>query len=134
MRLVKLEAPVKTKHGDNQIEAVVEVPQYESIAELVQAGGGEEKVLAYFNKKVEQSAKAAATQIGPRESNTATPEQIVAKMQEAASTYNFAVARGRGTSSTTNKAKAESFDRLADIILKGNFSQEELLAALNGIK
>lgn len=131
MELVKIAAPVKTKHGENSVEGSVEVPQYSSLAEITQTAGGEDKVVAFFNKKIEQSAIAAARAVGPKSAATATADQIIATMQEVASKYNFAAARTRGSSE--NKQKAEKLDFIASIIRGGNYSQDDLLAALAGI-
>ncbi len=138
MKFIKPKKPITVNHkklrdaatenGTLTIAAEkVEIPQYESLAEYVQALKGDSNALAYINKKVENDTKA----LGRSALNTAEDTAVVDELytKTIAAMKNFTPDGDIGGASV--KTKAEQRDALKARLESGEtVSREELLAML----
>lgn len=133
MKFVKADKPVTTNHKDHgKIEVEVEVPQVESVEEAVQFCGGPDGFLAYFNGNLETSAKNGGRAFLRNIAKDANLEEVHGKARDLVKNYTPEAAATRGPSV---KAKAETLDKVAELVNSGReFTREELLAMLSAAR
>ena len=108
----------------------VEIPQYESLAEAVQAAGSEAKVLEYLNKSTKADAVSPVRLVGASFTLDNTDDEIIKKGREISSTFNPFTDRRKGEGV---KALADKFKEL-QTLASGGASDAELLALIRGGK
>lgn len=130
MKFVKADKPITAPShktlGELSIE--VEVPQVESMEELVQFCGGEQNAIDFFNGAIETNAKnggRAALRNAPADANV---EELKAKVIDLVRKYSPEASAERGPSKAK---KAESFDAVKALVESGqDFTREQLLELL----
>lgn len=144
MKFVEQEKPVSTKHdalGD--ISFKVEVPQAESMDEIVTMCGGVDAAKDFFNSQIATNAKnvarAHARTFTVPEKTELTDEKkaeliagIVKKGQDLSHDYSPAADTERGASKAK---KAAAFDDIAALVSSGqDFTREQLFEMLQKAK
>jgi hypothetical protein len=142
MKFVQQEKPVTTEHKPlGKIEFAVEVPQAETVEEVLTMVGGNENLIAFFNGQVATNAKNTARayargyDVAEGTDPTTFPtiiSSIVTKGQSLARDYSPATDTERGPSKAK---KAAAFDNIAALVQSGKeFTKEELFALLQQAK
>lgn len=134
MKLIKADKPLKTANETfGKVEISVEVPQYDSVSEFVNACGGEERALAVINGDVSTNAKnvgrafAREARLEENESKDAGLARVTAETQKRVREFTPET-QDRGISA--KKAK-ETMVSLKSALESGkDFSRDELLAML----
>lgn len=132
MRYVTAKKPVKTKHDvHGELKVNVEVPQLDSLDELVSFCGGDDKALDFVNGAIETGAKNAARVALSQSSATDSIEAIEKRARDKSHDY---VPGGSGERNYVQRAKAEAFDQLPDLLANAeNVSKEDLIAQMKAL-
>lgn len=129
MRFVASEKPITTKHAKlGELSVNVEVPQCDSMAEVVTYCGGEDAALAFFNSQIETNAKNGGRVVLRDLPDNANIDEAKVKVQNVVKEY----APRAGGDRTPGKAKkAAAFDEVAALVNSGQeFTREQLLELL----
>lgn len=142
MKYVLQEKPVTTNHEKlGKIEFQVEVPQAETIEEVLTMVGGNENLITFFNGQVATNAKNTARayargyEVAEGTAADTFPSlvsNIETKGQSLARDYSPATDTERGPSKAK---KAAAFDNIAALVQSGKeFTKEELFSLLQFAK
>ena len=129
MKFMKAKKPISANHkklGELKVENV-EVPQFDSIAEYVQAVKGEQNGLNWINSQFATAAKNVGRAMLRTAEDTANLSELFPKVAEAVKSY-IPDASGDGVSV---KSKAEQRDALKARLESGEqLTREQLLEML----
>lgn len=135
MKLVAIdkEYEVASKsHGKVETpENFFEVPECENLEEVVKfCGGSEQAVVDVINDAIRSAAKNGALAIVRNAGEGTNIDEVLAKAQNYARTFEFSLERG-----PSKKKTLEAVDQLRSLRTEGKLeemSKEDLLALLNG--
>lgn len=132
MKFVKAEKPVTTTHEKlGELSVDVEAPQIESLEEFAQFAGSVDNAVAFINNAIETAAKNGGRAMLRNAAADADKESLFAKVIAAVRDYTPGTAQ-RGVS---QRAKAQSYDAVKELVESGKeFTKEELLALLAASK
>jgi hypothetical protein len=133
MKFVKADKPITTnhkKHGEISLE--VEVPQVESMEEIVAFCGGSDGALEFFNNAIETAAKNGGRAALRNAADDANLDEL--KVTATDIVKNYTPQTG-GDKAPSKAKKAQAFDSVKALVESGKeFTREELLAMLSAAK
>lgn len=133
MKFVKSDKPITTKHaklGDLSID--VEVPQMESVEELIQFCGGNDGLLEFCNSQIETNAKNGGRAALRNLPENANMDEARPKIMGIVKDYT---PQSSGDKAPSAKKKAAAFDDIATLVNSGQeFTKEQLLELLSKAK
>jgi len=129
MKFVKSDKPITTKHPKlGEISIDVEVPQCETVEELIAFCGGNDGLLEFGNSQIETNAKnggRAALRNLPENANMDEARPKVIQIVK-----EYAPAAG-GDRAPSKAKKAQAFDSVKALVESGQeFTKEQLLELL----